>query len=936
MYYIILNEPQESYDVAVLLKYRMLTHEGLRDHYVEPLERLGLPKNSCIGLNLENFGKKKPTAKEIRTYLTDELLPVIRDCKSKLLICTDGDYFKVLTKKTKVESHLGYVLPCVIPDYEHLNVVYVPNYSGLFYSDSLQGKIDIGIQTAYDFLQGSYEEIGTNVIKYSEYIPCVPAQVKAALERLHQYDSLTCDTETFSLRHTDAKLGTIGFAWNEHEGICFDVEHLLRTTGTGFKSRINEVRVLFKEFFETYQGRLIYHNCPYDIKILIYYLWMDDILDTEGLLHGLEVLTRNFDDTRIIAYLATNSCAGNKLSLKDLAHEFAGNYAQSDIDDITKIKNQDLMQYNLVDCLSTWFVYNKYYPMMVADDQEKVYHFFKDILKNIIQMELTGMPIDMARTKEVDSHIKAIIDEHWDILNNSPLLKRFIDMRKQQIMEQKNAEYKKKRITVDEVKYEFNPNSNKELIALIHEFLGYEVHSTTDTGQPSVGGDELKGHMKRSTDEDAKAVLNAILKIQEGDKIRNTFISKFLDAVEGPDGWHYLFGSFNLGGTKSGRLSSSNPNLQNLPNGSTYGKLVKSCFRAPPGMVTLHFEKLNVLKITDEDLDILFQIKNLAHGNLIKANNRDEFDKLSSKLSIKGYLIKIGAFDIDVGWLFYGLDYASLEDRINTLLTKDPNKVKVYTDGYDGHSLRAYSYFKEQMPDIEDTVESINSIAERYPVLRQDSKAPTFALTYLGTWLTLVTNCGFSPEVAKQIEKNYHDLYQVSDAWVKAKIEQACVDGYVTLAFGLRLRTPILRKTILDAKSTPNQASAEKRTAGNAVSGQSYGLLNSRAGVDLQQRVLASEYRTDIRPSAHIHDAQYGMVRNTPEAVAWLNENIVDCVEWQELPELQHDGVKLTGDLGIFYPNWSNEITLPHNATPAEVAVACREGIQKYEAKKNQ
>lgn len=53
------------------------------------------------------------------------------------------------------------------------------------------------------------------------------------------------------------------------------------------------------------------------------------------------------------------------------------------------------------------------------------------------------------------------------------------------------------------------------------------------------------------------------------------------------------------------------------------------------------------------------------------------------------------------GWLFVALDYASLEDRINTLLTQDPNKRKVYTDGYCGHSLRAYSYFSDQMPDIE-------------------------------------------------------------------------------------------------------------------------------------------------------------------------------------------------------------------------------------------
>ena len=52
------------------------------------------------------------------------------------------------------------------------------------------------------------------------------------------------------------------------------------------------------------------------------------------------------------------------------------------------------------------------------------------------------------------------------------------------------------------------------------------------------------------------------------------------------------------------------------------------------------------------------------------------------------------------------------------------------TLGYDGHCLRAYSYFGDQMPDIDpNSVESINSISVKYPKERQESKSPTFALT---------------------------------------------------------------------------------------------------------------------------------------------------------------------------------------------------------------
>jgi hypothetical protein len=43
----------------------------------------------------------------------------------------------------------------------------------------------------------------------------------------------------------------------------------------------------------------------------------------------------------------------------------------------------------------------------------------------------------------------------------------------------------------------------------------------------------------------------------------------------------------------------------------------------------------------------------------------------------------------------------NVEAVVNALLTKDPNKLAVFIDGFDGHCLNAYNYFKEQMPDIE-------------------------------------------------------------------------------------------------------------------------------------------------------------------------------------------------------------------------------------------
>lgn len=240
------------------------------------------------------------------------------------------------------------------------------------------------------------------------------------------------------------------------------------------------------------------------------------------------------------------------------------------------------------------------------------------------------------------------------------------------------------------------------------------------------------------------------------------------------------------------------------------------------------------------------------------------------------------------------------------------------TDGYDGHSLRAYAYFGDLMPDIIDTVESINSIQDKYKPLRQESKAPTFALTYQGTYITLMKNCGFSLEKAKKVEARYHELYVISDAWVEQKLDEAAKNGYITGAFGLRLRTPLLKQVIRGTSKTPYEAEAEGRTAGNAL-GQSWCLLNSRAGSDFMKKVRASKYRTSIRPCAQIHDAQYYLVRDGIDEIMFTNKHLVEAVKWQEHPDIAHDEVKLGGEFSIFFPDWSHEIEIPNGATEDEI-----------------
>lgn len=874
----------DEYDTAILIKQSSLQKAHIEDTYIKPS---GL---KAISMSLDYGGKKKPSAKTIHAYL-EQLLPALDKLGIKDLLVCDGEYFKKLTKVTKVDPHYGYVKSVAIKGYEHMNAVLCVNHSALMFNPDMQSKIDLGLQAMTAHKAGNYTAIGSDIIKSEEY-PSDLSKIKQWLDTLLILPALTCDIEAFALKHYLAGLGSIGFAWDSGNGISFAVDHsptepheirVWDKKDEKFKKRIavaeqvkNEpVRALLKEFFTNYKGKLIWHNASFDITVLIYQLWMNDILDQEGLLEGLDIMTGNHEDTMLITYLATNSCAGNKLSLKDQAHEFAGNYAESDINDIRLIPNDQLLRYNLVDCLCTWYVMDKHYDTMVLDEQYELYQRFKCWQKDIIQMQLTGMCLDMPEVHRAETKLQAIFDRHKNALLADPIIKAFeVRMRKEK-WQKDFGDRKAKAVNPDKIQPKelshfddesFNPNSGVQLQKLLYEDMGLPVVDTTKTGAPATGGKTLKKLTKLIQDEAALKILNHLRDYAGVAKILSAFIPAFKEAPQGPDGMHYLFGSFNLGGTVSGRLSSKNPNLQQIPSGSDYAKVIKKCFTHPPG------------------------------------------------------------------FLFVGADFNALEDRINTLLTKDPAKEAVLTQGFDGHMYRAVHYRPENFSWLDFsnlTPEDVNSLVKSYSKARSDSKPVSFALQYQGTWSTLVANCGYSDEEAKAIEANYHKLYAVSAEWTQDKLKQAANKGYAVGAFGLRIRCPILSKSIVGTRVTTAQAAAESRTLGNALSGQSYGMLTCRASSALMQEVREHPVmRKAVRLSVHIHDAIYAYIKDDVEVVEWFNKKLAYHMSWQELPELYHPEITLPAELDIFHPTWADDFTLPNNITQEEIIRVCREENQ--------
>lgn len=150
---------------------------------------------------------------------------------------------------------------------------------------------------------------------------------------------------------------------------------------------------------------------------------------------------------------------------------------------------------------------------------------------------------------------------------------------------------------------EFNPGSPDQKHEILTNILGYESEKLTDAyvqyerdcniayrrnepepAEPknkfSWNRENVERVAKLTQSEEEKELMSALVDFSMGSIIKNNFIQSFYKyTVDGR-----LYGQYKLLGAKSGRYTSSNPNMLNAPStGSIYAKPIKKCFVAPPG-----------------------------------------------------------------------------------------------------------------------------------------------------------------------------------------------------------------------------------------------------------------------------------------------------------------------------------------------------------------
>ncbi|GAA0751416.1 DNA polymerase I [Psychroflexus lacisalsi] len=348
--------------------------------------------------------------------------------------------------------------------------------------------------------------------------------VKLFMDKLMKQTSVCFDTETTSLKTLDAELVGIAFSWEAHKGyyVAFPED----------PEKAQELVEVLRPFFESEEIEKIGQNLKYDIKVLANYK-----LKVKGPLF----------DTMLAHYIINPDMRHN---MNILAETYL-NYSPQPIEDlIGKGKNQksmrsvdleDQTQYAVEDADITFQLKTFFDKELKEASNEPL---FKDmeipLLRVLAAMELEGINLD----KSALENISEKLNEDIERLEKS---------------------------VYEEAEEEFNIGSPKQLGEILFGKLEIaKKPKKTKSGQYSTAEDVLSDYKK-----DHK-IVREVLEWRQLSKLKSTYVDALPKQIHPRT--KRVHTEFMQTVAATGRLSSNNPNLQNIPIRTERGREVRKAF----------------------------------------------------------------------------------------------------------------------------------------------------------------------------------------------------------------------------------------------------------------------------------------------------------------------------------------------------------------------
>ncbi len=420
------------------------------------------------------------------------------------------------------------------------------------------------------------------------------------LKEIKKQAEFCLDTETDGLNTLQANLLGISFCFEENQAYYVLAQ----------ADFLKELKPIIEK------ARIIGHNIKFDYKILRK--------------QGIEMQNIYFD-TLVAAYLLSKS--NRSLKLEELVFSELG-YRMQNIEELigpkgkkqlkmSDIEAEKVANYSSEDADYTFKLYKKYEQDL---KKTKFYNLFQKVemplIKVLSEMEIKGIKIDVEFLKKLGKKFQKRINELIIEIHDSAGEK-------------------------------FNINSTVQLKKIL--FAGLEI-STKGIKKTKTGFSTAASELEKM--KDRHPIIELLFEYRELTKLMSTYVSSLLEEADKGGRIHT---SFNQTVTATGRLSSSNPNLQNIPIRTEIGREIRKAFVAPKGfsLLAADYSQIELRVVAslanDEKMIKAFQNNEDIHARTAAEINNKDIQDISKEERRRAKEINFG--------VIYGLGARGLAQR---------------------------------------------------------------------------------------------------------------------------------------------------------------------------------------------------------------------------------------------------------------------------------
>ena len=384
-------------------------------------------------------------------------------------------------------------------------------------------SVTVSAEVADDKPETNYKTVAD--IQHTYITVDSEADLAVLIQKLENASEFCFDTETTGLNSLEAEVVGLSFSLKAHEAYYVPVN--------ADQKLAKETLLKFESVFNDDKKTLIGQNIKYDYHILMNYgiQIKNKLFDTmvahfliqPEMRHNMDVLAETYLNYSPISIETLIGKKGkNQTSMRDVPVEQITDYAAEDADITLQLKDV-------------------FKPKLKETQTEKLYNDVEAPLITVLaDMEREGINLDVNTLKDISAQLQG------DIIN----------------VEKEIYEH---------AGFKFNISSPKQVGDVLFEVLKIsDKAKKTKTGQYATGEDVL---LKL---EHAHPIVAKILDYRELNKLKNTYVDTLPELVSKQTG--HIHTSYNQVVAVTGRLSSDNPNLQNIPIRTERGRQIRKAF----------------------------------------------------------------------------------------------------------------------------------------------------------------------------------------------------------------------------------------------------------------------------------------------------------------------------------------------------------------------